>query len=88
MANGFERVQSGISNFLKSEEMAALNKEVAEKIMKKDKLEGPTYSYQTLGVSGTRQTGVIQREEKDVKWKELADGKLKKAARSRLGELK
>lgn len=88
MAEKFERVQAGIEALLKGEEMAALNKEVAEKIMKKDKLDGPVYSYQNLGVLGTRQVGAIQREEDGAKWKELHDGKLKKAGRSRLGELK
>lgn len=82
-----ERLARGIREFLSDDDLAVLNKEVAEKIMKKDKLDSAEYSYQNLGVKAGRQVGVIQREEEDATWKELHDGKLKKAARSRLGEL-
>lgn len=85
---GVEIDEEGVRAFLQSDEVAAVNKEVAELIMKKDSLSTDKYEYSDLGVIGKRRVGQIMRTENDGYFKELADGKLKKAARSRLGDLK
>lgn len=88
MKKGVEIDEAGVRAFLQSDEMAAVNKEVAEIIMKKDNLTSDKYEYSDLGVKGTRRVGQILRIETDGYFKEINDGKLKKAARSRLGDLK
>lgn len=85
--NDIEINQEGVLALLQSQEIIDINQRVAERIMTKDKLRAPDYSYEELGVRGNRQVGGIFRNEEGSYFREVMDGKLKKAARSRLGEI-